>query len=108
MNSSTKQTIDTADNQHTVVCLPSDFSGYSVEQLKDQFDALAISATTSVVLDFSQTEFIDSSGIGAMVFLYKRLEKRAAQLALLKVHGQPYKLMNLLRVDRTIRFIESL
>jgi len=106
MNTTTQQLNESSEAK--VVNLPSDFSGYSVEQLKEQFDGLANSATTSVVLDFSQTEFIDSSGIGALVFLYKRLEKRQAQLQLLKVHGQPYKLMNLLRVDRTIRFIESL
>lgn len=91
-----------------IVTLPTDFSGLAVDQYRDQFDELVFSNKPTIVLDFAATEFIDSSGIGAMVYLYKRIEKRGIQLLLLKVAGQPSKLMKLLRVDRTITFIEDL
>ncbi len=42
-----------------------------------------------------------------MVFLYKRIEKKGQKLSLLNVSGQPHKLMSLLRVDKTIPFIEQ-
>ncbi|CCQ12006.1 possible anti-sigma factor antagonist [Pseudoalteromonas luteoviolacea B = ATCC 29581] len=103
----TNATHNNEKSDTTIVSLPADFSGFSVEKFKEQFDELASSSKKKIILDFSETEFIDSSGIGAMVFLFKRLEKRSAEMALLRVHGQPFKLMNLLRVDRTIRFIES-
>jgi len=98
-------------NEHKnklIVTLPSDFSGLAVDQYRDQFDDLATTDKPTVILDFAATEFIDSSGIGAMVYLYKRIEKRGIQLLLLKVAGQPNKLMKLLRVDRTITFIDDL
>jgi len=96
------------DTDHKVLALPTDFSGFAVDELKDKFEHLVEQDASSVVLDFSNTEFIDSSGIGAIVFLYKRIEKQSNSLSLLNVTGQPFKLMNLLRVDKTIPFIDSI
>lgn len=91
----------------TIITIPGDFSGFAVDELKDQFELLVEQDSNFVVLDFSKTEFIDSSGIGAIVFLYKRIEKHSNKLSLLNVTGQPFKLMNLLRVDKTIPFIDA-
>ncbi|MBD1582152.1 STAS domain-containing protein [Pseudoalteromonas sp. S16_S37] len=96
------------DKTRRVLALPKDFSGYTVDSFRTEFEQLAVCEQDFIVLDFSETEFIDSSGIGAMVFLYKRIEQKGQQLALLKVNGQPHKLMNLLRVDKTIPFIDKL
>lgn len=96
-----------SDANTTFISLPNDFSGLAVDSFKDQFETVAKSEQSNVVLDFSDTTFIDSSGIGAMVFLYKRIEKKGQTLSLLNVSGQPHKLMSLLRVDKTIPFIEQ-
>ncbi|NMR24175.1 STAS domain-containing protein [Pseudoalteromonas sp. NEC-BIFX-2020_015] len=101
----TSSTNENSDIQ--IIALPTDFSGLTVDTFKDQFEQLAHSPEPQIILDFSKTEFIDSSGIGAMVFLYKRIEKNGQKLALLNVSGQPHKLMSLLRVDKTIPFIEQ-
>ena len=102
MANNTKVSVDSK-----YITLPNDFSGLAVDGFKDQFEEVAQSKQTNVVLDFSETTFIDSSGIGAMVFLYKRIEKKGQKLSLLNVSGQPHKLMSLLRVDKTIPFIEQ-
>ena len=97
-----------SDTERKVLTLPTDFSGFAVDELKDKFEYFVEQDASSVILDFSNTEFIDSSGIGAIVFLYKRIEKQGNSLSLLNVTGQPFKLMNLLRVDKTIPFIDSI
>ncbi|MEI8645460.1 MULTISPECIES: STAS domain-containing protein [Pseudoalteromonas] len=97
----------TFSNETKLISLPTDFSGLAVDGFKDQFEEVAHGKQQSVVLDFTSTTFIDSSGIGAMVFLYKRIEKKGQKLSLLNVSGQPHKLMSLLRVDKTIPFIEQ-
>lgn len=96
------------DAEHKVFVIPSDFSGFTVDGFKDEFEKLVETDSKSIVLDLSKTEFIDSSGIGAIVFLYKRIEKKNHKLMLLNVTGQPYKLMALLRVDKTIPFVDSI
>jgi anti-anti-sigma factor len=93
--------------ENITIELPDDFSGMNVDKYRDQFDSFASSDYKVIILDFSKTEFIDSSGIGAMIFLFKRIEKRGVEMKLLDVNGQPKKLMLLLRVDGTIAFIKT-
>ncbi|WP_372765771.1 STAS domain-containing protein [Pseudoalteromonas sp.] len=94
------------DNTLTIE-LPHDFSGLNVDKYREHFECFAATQHDAIVLDFSNTEFIDSSGIGAMVFLFKRIEKRGISMMVMDVTGQPEKLMKLLRVDSTIPFITS-
>lgn len=95
-------------NDNIVVQLPEDFSGLTVDKYRDHFEQLRDTRNGNLVLDFGATEFIDSSGIGAMVFLYKKVEKQGVSMQLLNVAGQPNKLLKLLRVDMTIPFIEQM
>lgn len=94
-------------NENIIVKLPEDFSGLNVDKYRDHFEQLRDTQNGNLVLDFGATEFIDSSGIGAMVFLYKRVEKQGVSMQLLNVAGQPNKLLKLLRVDMTIPFIDK-
>lgn len=58
--------------------------------------------SNNVILDLSQVSFLDSSGIGAIVFLYKRLKAQDRTLVIVGVQGQPQELMKLLRIDSAI------
>ena len=55
-----------------------------------------------VILDMGSVSFLDSSGIGVIVFLYKRLKARGRALEIINVQGQPRDLMELLRIDSAI------
>ena len=56
----------------------------------------------NVSLDLSSVTFLDSSGIGAIVFLYKRLKAVGRKLEISGVRGQPRELMELLRIHKAI------
>jgi anti-anti-sigma factor len=101
------QLATTEKNNAIYIELPTDFSGLSVDKYRDHFELFASTQHGTLVLDFKNTEFIDSSGIGAMVFLFKRIEQRGISMRILDAQGQPEKLMKLLRVDGTIPFIDS-
>ena len=73
----------------------------AVEILRPKFDAL-VQDQADVVIDLGNTHFIDSSGIGAIVFLFKRLRALERKLSLTAVHGQPLELLNHLRINKTI------
>lgn len=74
----------------------------AVEILRPKFEEL-VNARADVVIDLTNTDFIDSSGIGAIVFLFKRLREFDRQLSLIGVHGQPLELLNHLRINKTIK-----
>ena len=46
--------------------------------------------------------FIDSSGIGVIVFLFKKMREHSIEVVLSNVHSQPLELIKLLRIDTVI------
>ncbi|EAR62006.1 STAS domain-containing protein [Neptuniibacter caesariensis] len=83
------------------LALDGSLDALAVEILKPRFDEL-VQSHSDVVLVLNKTDFIDSSGIGAIVFLFKRLREVNRKLSLVGVHGQPLELLNHLRINKTI------
>jgi anti-anti-sigma factor len=56
---------------HQTLMIQGPFDALAAEKLRPEFDRLATSSSGDLTLDLSGVDFIDSSGIGAIVFLYK-------------------------------------
>lgn len=91
--------INETDNYY-LIKLFGDFDSTLSEEARTEFSNLAQRAEKSVVLDLSDVEFIDSSGVGAIVFLYKRLRCKNLELSICNPQEQPYELIRLLRIDK--------
>jgi anti-sigma B factor antagonist len=68
-----------------------DLDATYVTRLRPQIERLA-EAGEDVFLDLSKVEFIDSSGLGALVFLHKRLVAKGHKLKVIGLKGQPLQL----------------
>ncbi|EMV2914336.1 MULTISPECIES: STAS domain-containing protein [Vibrio] len=55
-----------------------------------------------VEINLQHVQFLDSSGIGAIVYLYKRLVERERSMSIENVSGQPLEIMSLLRINHAI------
>ncbi|HZO16533.1 MAG TPA: STAS domain-containing protein, partial [Polyangiaceae bacterium] len=53
-----------------------------------------------IELDLSDLQLIDSSGAGAIVWMYKQLRQRGATLTISGLRGQPRAIFELLGLDR--------
>ncbi|WP_299016410.1 STAS domain-containing protein [uncultured Photobacterium sp.] len=87
--------------------LQDEFDAHIARQMEPEFESLSQTEKDELVIDMTQVQFIDSCGIGAIVFLYKRLKSRGKKLRLLNVNGQPRQLMQMLRIDKVIPLITS-
>jgi anti-anti-sigma factor len=85
-----------------VVELEGDFDAAAVKLRRSELEALPTVAQRDIVLDFSRVGFMDSSGIGALVYLFKRLRAEDRHLVVTGAAGEPARLMQLLRIDKTI------
>jgi anti-anti-sigma factor len=86
-----------------VVNLKGDLDALSVPHLRGDLEAIVEDTDKQqVVLDLSRVDFIDSSGIGAIVFLFKRLKAQRRVLELSGVRDQPKQLLELLRIHQVI------
>lgn len=57
---------------------------------------------SDVTIDFRNVQFLDPSGVGALVYLYKRLVEKQRNMRIEHVAGQPLEIISLLRIDKAI------
>jgi anti-sigma B factor antagonist len=88
-------------NDALVVTLEDALDAKAVHELRPCFEELADSGK-QVVLDLSEVNFIDSSGIGAIVFLYKRLLVCGLSVNVVGLRAQPQELFLMLRIQQSI------
>lgn len=95
------QHIDTPDGNLTIK-LTGEMDAIGCSKIRPDLEAVTTHNHTHIVLDIKHIEFIDSSGIGAIVFLFKRLKELNRTMEIIGVHGQPQELMKMLRIDSAI------
>ncbi len=102
------QIIDNYRGKRTCL-IQGDMDAYGVLEsgLNNVLERLADNWDGDVDLDFSEVTFMDSSGIGAIVYLYKRIKASDRKLEIVGVNGQPREIMRNLRIDRTIPISET-
>ena len=69
-------------------------------ELRPTIDALVNGPTRRVVCDFGRVTMIDSSGVGAIVSLFKRQRMVGGDVKIAGLSGQPREIFRLLRLDR--------
>ena len=71
---------------------PQRLEAVEVNRLRPEIDRLAAVAG-DVVIDLARTEAIDGSGVGAIVYVFKRLSARGYRVTVRNVAGQPSALL---------------
>ncbi len=89
----------------TVVSLPAHFDGDGVSEMRSVLEMLVQGGRDDVILDMSAVREIDSAGIGAIVFLFKRLIAQERRLSLASLGEDVGGLLSALPIDRTIPII---
>ena len=71
--------------------------------MKPDIDSIMASGVLFVAFDLSSLELIDSSGIGLVVSVYKRLRALKGNLCFVGLNGQPFEVYKLLELHRAIK-----
>ena len=72
----------------------------SAPALSEEIDKILATRPTKVVVDLSTLDLIDSSGVGALVKLYKGLRASGGVLTITGTRDQPLAIFKLLRMDK--------
>jgi len=85
-----------------IIKLNGEMDALGCATIRPALEKITNTENTKVTLDLNQVSFLDSSGIGAIVYLYKRLKAQDRTLLIAGVQGQPQELIKLLRIDSAI------
>jgi anti-sigma B factor antagonist len=72
----------------------------SVGDIRPELEKLVSARPSAVEVDLTQLRMVDSSGIGALVSLYKRVRAQGGAVIIKGVRDQPLAIFRLLRLDR--------
>jgi anti-sigma B factor antagonist len=74
----------------------------TVSDLRVEIEKLLMRQIGRVEVDLSQLRMLDSSGVGALVSLYKQVRARGGEVVVLGLRDQPLAIYRLLRLDRVM------
>ena len=84
----------------TVLRVRGELDAVSCPELRPVLDTLSSMGKCAVTVDLSELRLIDSSGVGVMVSLYKRVRANGGEVKFVGVTAQPLVIFKLLRLDR--------
>lgn len=90
-----------------VFSLRGNLDALSAPALKKEIDILLAERRIHVVFDLSKLELIDSSGVGAIVSLFKRVRTLQGDVKIARLVGQPLEIFKLLRLDRAFEIFDE-
>ena len=91
------------DDAELLILLSGDFDAAGSSTIRPELEQVAAGpGPAEVILDIGRVSFLDSSGVGAIVFLFKRLRMQNRRLRIRSAQGQPAQLLELLRVHKAI------
>jgi anti-sigma B factor antagonist len=93
----------TAGADCAVLRTAGEIDAYSAPQLREQVIKLLADGTRHIIVDLRDVEFLDSTGLGALVGSLKRLREQDGSLALVATAG---KILTVFRVTGLIRVFE--
>jgi len=89
-----------AQDGTSVITIEGTLDAVSVSDLRGEIDKVVGARPKAVEVDLSQLRMIDSSGVGALVSLYKRVRAQGGNVVLKGVRDQPLAIFQLLQLDR--------
>jgi anti-anti-sigma factor len=95
------------EGERVVLRLDGELDLASVPLLESELEGATQDDPATIVLDLRGLEFIDSTGLRAILLLDKRSTERGATLALVRGSPQVQRLMTMTRVDEHLKIIAT-
>jgi anti-sigma B factor antagonist len=95
------------ENDAPVVYIRGELDVVTVEEMRESLDRLAAAGHRNVIIDLSGLRVIDSSGVGSIIALYKRVRSYGGIVSVRGARDQPLAILRLLNLDRLLIHGES-
>ncbi|HXJ19770.1 MAG TPA: STAS domain-containing protein [Polyangia bacterium] len=91
----------------THLAIEGELDAVTVSDLRPDLEKLVKGRPTLVEVDLSTLRMVDSSGVGALVSLYKRVRAQGGSVVIKGLRDQPLAIFRLLRLDRVMLNADS-
>ena len=95
-------TVTAKDAGTVCIAVEGELDTVTVGDLRRQIDKIITNEPKRVEVDLSALRMLDSSGVGALVSLYKRVRGYGGEVVMSGLRDQPLAIFRLLRLDRVM------
>ncbi|MDH5643849.1 MAG: STAS domain-containing protein [Gemmatimonadota bacterium] len=100
-------TVEQADNGVTVVSVDGQLIVGNRNEMKEKVNEALEGGNTKFVFDFGSTGYIDSSGLGALVSVSKKVREKGGDLSLAGMNEDLRMLFELTKLDTLFKIYDS-
>ena len=96
-----------ADDQTAIIAVHGELTGATEAALMDAYGHAAGPSTRVVVLDFTELDYMNSTGIGLLVTLLVRAQRQRQRLMAFGLSEHYRQILSLTRLDEAIGVVET-
>jgi anti-sigma B factor antagonist len=96
-----------AANGYTVLEISGEIDVYTAPELRDELQRLLGEGVTHIVVDLTRVEFLDSTGLGVLAGVHRRLRGSDGSLRLVLNHERLLKIFRITGLDSVFEIYET-
>jgi len=93
--------------EHKIVQVSGEVDLYNVSELKKALFSITDGRHHSIIVDMKNVNYMDSSGIGALVAGQKKMRAHNGRFALMNIHEDVLNILKLATLDRFFKIYDS-
>ena len=93
--------------EHKIIAVSGEVDLYNVSDLKKALFSVTDGKYPSVVVDMKNVNYMDSSGIGALVAGQKKMKAHNGKFALINIHDDVLNILKLATLDRFFKIYDT-
>lgn len=93
--------------EHKIVEVSGEVDLYNVSELKKALFSVTDGSNPSVIVDMRNVNYMDSSGIGALVAGQKKMKAHTGKFALMNIHEDVLNILKLATLDKFFTIYET-
>jgi anti-sigma B factor antagonist len=93
--------------EHKIIQVSGEVDLYNVSELKKALFSITDGNNYSIIVDMKNVNYMDSSGIGALVAGQKKMRAHNGRFALMNIHEDVLNILKLATLDRFFKIYES-
>jgi anti-sigma B factor antagonist len=93
--------------EHKIITVNGEVDLYNVSELKKALFSAIDGSCKSIVVDMKNVNYMDSSGIGALVAGQKKMKAHNGRFALVNIHEDVLNILKLATLDRFFKIYDS-
>ncbi|MFL0245476.1 STAS domain-containing protein [Candidatus Clostridium stratigraminis] len=88
-----------------IIVIPENFAVEEAGDLREKLYSMILKGDSNFLLDFSKCTFIDSTGLGVLVSVYKKCAEKNGTVKLRSINQQVMRVFKLTRLDNVFEII---